>query len=124
MRIKKILAAVLTAALAISAVPAMQVSADDGFKITTNAGSGSLVAYFGQYVYYDYDYTTYESKEIKSIVEDTYVSGDTVGHIGHYAWRSGYGFAGWAEKENGTPIDLTTYKVTKNTTLYPVWSND
>ncbi|MCR5097491.1 MAG: InlB B-repeat-containing protein [Lachnospiraceae bacterium] len=124
MKIKKLLSAILSAAVVIAAIPAMQVSADSGYSVTTNAGNGQLVAYYGQYVYYDYNYTTYESKEIKSMVEGSYVSGDTVGHIGHYAWRDGYGFAGWAEKENGTPIDLTSYKVTKNITLYPVWSND
>lgn len=124
MKIKKFLSAILSAAVAIAAIPAMSVSADGSYTVTTNAGSGQQVAYYGQYVYSEYNYQTYESKEIKSIVEASYVSGDTVGHIGHYAWREGYGFAGWAEKENGTPIDLTNYKVTKSVTLYPVWSND
>ncbi len=124
MKIKKLLSAILSTAVVIAAIPAMSVNADGSYTVTTNAGSGQQVAYYGQYVYSEYNYQTYESKEIKSIVEGTYVSGDTVGHIGHYAWREGYGFAGWAEKENGTPIDLSTYKVTKSVTLYPVWSND
>ncbi len=124
MKLKKIISTLLVAALALVAVPAFESDAAGSISVTTNAGSGSLIGYYGGYIYYDYDYNTYESKEVKSMVENQYVSGDVVGHIGHAAYRDGYGFAGWAEKENGTPIDMSTYKVTKNVTLYPVWSND
>ena len=124
MRVKKVLAMVLTAALALAMVPVVSTEAASDITVTTQAGSGSLLSYFGAYVYYDYNYTTDTSTEIKSMVENSYVSGDTVGHIGHVASRDGYGFAGWAEKENGTPIDLTTYKITKSVKLFPVWSSD
>ena len=126
---RKLLSAVLAGVMALSlaffAAPAADTeAAGSSISVTTKPGAGSLVAYFGNYVYFDYNYVTGDSTEVKSMVENSYISGDTVGHIGHYAWREGYGFAGWAEKENGTPIDMSTYKVTKDVTLYPVWSND
>ena len=127
MKIKKILSMVLTAALALTMMPAISTEAAD-IKITTNAGSGSLIGYYGGYVYYDYanwtDYTK-DCPQLKSMDEGaSFVSGDTVGHVGHLASRDGYGFAGWSEKENGDVLDLTTYKITKSITLYPVWSQD
>ena len=127
MKLKKILSVVLTASMALAMIPAAGADAASGIKVTTDAGTGSLIGYYGGYTDNDYskwNETTYEYAEIKSLVEKEYVNGDTIGHIGHLASRDGYGFAGWAEKENGSVLDLSTYKVSKSVTLYPVWSQD
>ena len=79
-----------------------------GITVTWNANGGSLSR------------DSYQPKEIQYLSKNSYLNDDPPTA---YSATNDKGFAGWSTSKNGTIIDIDSYKVTKNISLYAIWES-